>query len=195
MKTIFEKPFVVVDLYSGSYCKNSDGLEKFNLEPNSVDGRYYGYMPPHDDVNLKKLGTNGKPNAENVIVIYVKSKENSKDREVIAFTDSATVHKSVEDINKLKELQRVEKVKDEDKYYRYSIESDTMYVIQDKEKFTIELKKYSSWMFRRQRFYKGKYKELDNTLLQYIHNYLSKIEYSDDAIYQIEIQQSEEKEP
>lgn len=50
-------------------------------------------------------------------------------------------------------------------------------------------------MFRSQRFYKGTYKELDNALLQYIHNYLSKIEYGDDAIYQREIQQSEEKVP
>lgn len=201
MKTIFEKPFVVVDLYSGSHCKNSDGFEKFNLEPNSVDGRYYGYMPPRDKNNLKKLGAKCKTGkAEDVIVIYVKSKKNSKDREVIAFTDSATVHKSVEDKNKLKELQRVEKVKDEDKYkykyYYYGIESDTMYLIHDKEKFTIELKKYNrTHMFRSQRFYKGTYKELDNALLQYIHNYLSKIEYGDDAIYQGEIQQSEEKVP
>jgi len=37
--------YIVVDLGSGSYWKTNTGHEVFNLEPNEVDGRFYGYRP------------------------------------------------------------------------------------------------------------------------------------------------------
>ena len=40
--------YMVVDLGSGAYCKTNVGHELFNLKPNEVDGRFYGYLPPHD---------------------------------------------------------------------------------------------------------------------------------------------------
>lgn len=56
MKSLKEKPFVVIDLGSGSYLLENEGHEKYNEVPNSVNGKYYGYAPAHGNINITNLG-------------------------------------------------------------------------------------------------------------------------------------------
>lgn len=64
--------FVVIDLYSGSYTKNYKGHEIFNLDRNPVTGKFYGYCPPKDGLNINKLGANSTASfIDGILVIYV----------------------------------------------------------------------------------------------------------------------------
>jgi len=86
------KPFVIIDMMSGSYVLKKTGHECFNLDKNPVDGRYYGYCPPYGNIDITKLGAGkGDVSIDDVLVIYTKKVSGSSDREVIAFTESATV--------------------------------------------------------------------------------------------------------
>jgi len=51
MGILSSKPFVVIDLGSGRYVQTKVGHEYYNLIENS-DGRYYGYCPPHDNIDI-----------------------------------------------------------------------------------------------------------------------------------------------
>ncbi|MCL2458335.1 MAG: hypothetical protein FWF31_05690, partial [Desulfobulbus sp.] len=42
------KRMLVIDMHSGRYAQERTGHEIFNLERNPIDGRFYGYCPPHD---------------------------------------------------------------------------------------------------------------------------------------------------
>lgn len=44
--------YIVIDLGLGSYWEHRTGHEVFNIEPNEIDGRFYGYLPPHDNPSL-----------------------------------------------------------------------------------------------------------------------------------------------
>jgi len=46
-----DKKMFIVDLNTGSYNKSNKGYELYNLEPNKIDGRYYGYVPDADNPN------------------------------------------------------------------------------------------------------------------------------------------------
>ena len=93
MGILSSKPFVVIDLGSGRYVQTKVGHEYYNLIENS-NGRYYGYCPPHDNVDISNLGAKSSDNSiEDVIVIYTNKIKNSSDRVIVAFTDSATIHR------------------------------------------------------------------------------------------------------
>ena len=83
---------IVVDLYSGRYVLNNEGHEKFNLERNLIDGKYYGYFPATGRVNIQKLGAKAQDKSiDDILVVYVKKRENSSDREIIAFIPKGKV--------------------------------------------------------------------------------------------------------
>jgi hypothetical protein len=42
-RSLREKPFVVVDLFSGSYLLENEAHEKYNTVRNSFTGKYYAY--------------------------------------------------------------------------------------------------------------------------------------------------------
>lgn len=85
--------YMVVDLGSGAYCKTNIGHEVFNLMSNDFDGRFYGYLPPHDNPNIKELGAASTDNyVDGVMIVYVQKQPNSTNRRIIAFTDKARVH-------------------------------------------------------------------------------------------------------
>ena len=186
---IAKRPMMVVDLFSGSYVSEFIGHEVLNLEKDKKDGRYYGYCPPLDNVDITSLGASPKANTiSGVTVIYVKKQRGSNDREVIAFCENATVHrKSIVD----KSLNRY--LDKEIGYCSYSIESDNMIDLRMEEsKFVIKINEYSNKMFRAQRFYKGKYPELDKKLFEYLKKCLSRKDYDDDISFQLEIQKVDE---
>lgn len=186
---IEDRPMMVIDLFSGSYVSEYIGHEILNLKKEAKDGRYYGYCPPHDNIDIKSLGA--PRNAESiggVTVIYVQKQGNSNDREVIAFCENATIHsKPIID----KSLHRY--LDKENGFCSYSIESDTMVnLMYEEPKCVIEINDYSNKMFRMQRFYKGSYPKLDKKLFAYLKNYLNKKNIDEDFSFQLKIQEVNE---
>lgn len=181
-----DKPFIVIDLWSGRYVKTEQGHESLNLTPNPVDGRYYGFCPPHNGIDIEKLGAKKSDNCvSGVLVIYVKKIVGGSNREIIAFCDNATIHRNPIDNP---ELQRWVTNNGERKSCNYCIESDYLYDLQSlSDKFRIVIEDNNPYMFRMQRFYKGKYKKLDESILAYLENYLN-IYFNDDLSFQEQIQ-------
>lgn len=189
-KELKEKRFVVVDLNSGRYTINQDGHEFYNLEQNKIDNRYYGYCPPHDGVNIQKLGAkHGAKSIDDVMIIYVRKMPYSNDRQIIAFCDNVTAHRTAQSNPSLKRhIKKIEKIVN----CSFSIESDYIYDLRNyKDKFIISIAKYNTYMFRRQRFYKGTYPKLDKKILNYLENYLNPAESVDDTIFQEEVQKED----
>lgn len=168
------KPIIYVDLGSGSYWDDKIGHEYFNLVKNPTDKRYYGYCPPYGNINISNLGANKSDKLiSGVIVVYTKKAKDSSNREIIAFCKDATIHRTpIDDIKTLQALKR--KLPDSSGIYcSYSIESDELVDLsQVSSKFVIHIADYNVSMFRAQRFFKGKYKDLDKKVIAYIASYL-----------------------
>lgn len=192
MKKINADKMLIVDLYSGEYAKKYIGHEDLNLDKNSIDGDFYGYCPPWDGVVISKLGaTRNMEYIDNITIVYVRKKKGSNNREIIAFCLNARVFKHPQsgiDLNRFID-------KDGDiKVATYSIKSDNMYDLRNRfNKFEIKIKDYNNYMFRRQRFYGGKYPELDKKIIYYLENILDNKDLldNDDSEEQEEIQMSE----
>lgn len=184
--------FIVVDMNSGSYLQERIGHECFNLTPDETDNRFYGYCPPHNALNIEKLGAS--PNDEyvdNVMVIYVEKIKGSKNRKIIAFIDNARVHRnSIKD----EKLSRWINENGEKILCSYSIESDYLYDLRkEKEPFVIKVDDYSKSMFRMQRFYNGKYVVLEQKIISYLTDFLNRKDKAEteDLGFQVEIQNEE----
>lgn len=183
---------LVVDLYSGEYARKHIGHEDLNLIENPVDGNFYGYCPPWDGVAIGKLGA--KKDAEyidDITVVYVRKREGSNNRVIIAFCLNARVFRKAQSGDKLNRLI------DEDgeiKTATFSIMSDNLYDLKTRlNKFEIKIQDYNNYMFRKQRFYSGTYPELDNKIISYLENYLEtkSLLDNDDSEEQEEIQMAE----
>lgn len=186
-----DKPFIVIDLYSGRYTYDRIGHEVLNFEWNSTAQKYLGYCPPHNNIVIQRLGAKRKDTAvSNVMVIYVRKSENTSNREIIGFTDNATIYSPGKDDSE----NPGRSIKDKDgsiQHCGYCIESDTLYDLRSlplQEKFIIRIADYNSQMFRKQRFYKGTYKELDEKIIKYLENYLEASTRDEDFIEQDSIQ-------
>ena len=179
MANLKDIPFVVIDLYSGSHTIKNKGHELFNLIPNPVDSRFYGYCPPVNRIGIRQLGA--KKNADavhDVMVIYVQKQPGSNDREIVAFTDCATIHNPEKEADG--SMFRTYLDKDGSiQNANYCIESDYLYDLRKYEpKFTVPLIK--TQMFRCQHFLKTKYPTLDSAIIGYLESYLDSIEKDDD---------------
>ncbi len=169
-KSKFDKPFVVIDLGSGSYLQDSEGHEKYNEIRNPKTGKFYGYCPPLGNLNIRKLGAKAKDTmVSGVTIVYVRKANGSSDREISSFIEDATVYGQLQDG---RELDRIVQSKMHGAEFAvYSIESDDLVKVDDipgSEKFIIKTKDYSPSMFRMQRFYKGTYPELDKRIIDYL---------------------------
>ena len=182
--------FVIVDLYSGSYTKNKIGHEVFNLNRNSITGKFYGYCPPTDGLNIRKLGANNTDEfIDGVLVIYVCKKKNSNNREIIAFSLNSRVYDTRQPGNMLNrafiDKDGIEQI------CSYSVMSDNLYDLRTRfNKFEIIISNYSNKMFRNQKVYCGKYPKLDKIILAYIKDIIANPEMLDneDNYEQEEIQ-------
>lgn len=187
MANLKDIPFVVIDLYSGSHTIKKKGHELFNLIPNPIDGRFYGYCPPMNRIDIGQLGAKrGAKAVHNVMVIYVQKQSGSSNREIVAFTDCATVHRP--EIEAAVSMLRSYIDKDGSiQNANYCIESDYLYDLRKYEpKFTVPLIK--TQMFRCQHFFKTKYPTLDSAIIGYLESYLDSIEKDDDFEEQENIQ-------
>lgn len=188
MKDFKNRPFVVVDLGSGSYLMDNEGHEKFNEIRNPVTGKYYGYAPRMGNVVISKLGAKKTDSSiSGVLVIYVKKEEDSNNRYISSFIPDATIYRTLQ-IDK--SLERTIIKNDQKTQCPYSIVSDDLYVIAHltNDKFIINLKDYSISMFRSQRFYKGTYPELDQKIMHYIESLSSVETEPDDVLFQQALQ-------
>jgi len=68
-----DEKIIVVDLNSGRYTEELTGHELFNLDKNELDGKYYGYVPPYNDVNITKIQSSAKGSVSGVLVVYVQA--------------------------------------------------------------------------------------------------------------------------
>ncbi|MDE6440187.1 MAG: hypothetical protein K2K51_04125 [Bacteroidales bacterium] len=189
---ISQQPMLIVDLGSGRWLNHRTGHETYNLTPNSVDGRYYGYCPPDDRLDITKLGAKKSDESiSGVLVVYAQKQCDSSDREIIAFCENATVHKKGKDN---KRLGRIINDNGKKEYCSYTIESDTLVDLSEaksKSKFVIHIADYNVYMFRRQRVFKGTYPKLDRCIQNYILKYLDAMGHDDDFLYQESIQNAE----
>lgn len=185
-----DKPFVIVDMFSGSYNLANTGHEAYNLIPCPKDGRYYGYCPPYGTFDIGRLGDyKDKNSATEVIVVYTQKQCNSSDRVVIGFTDNATINRKPNiDPSLGRQVWQDGKVVD----CSYIIESDYMYDLSDYPvKFNIRLADYHRSMFRGQRVFKGKYPSLDKALIEYLEEYLNNTADDDSLVFQKLVQEED----
>lgn len=181
---------MVIDLDSGRYTKTREGHELYNCRPNVVDDRYYGYCPPLDEVRIENLGApKTDDEISGVLVVYTKKKPGTNDRMIVAFTDNATVHRYS---RKDPALHRIIEEDGKIIHCSYTIESDTMYTLDNyTSKFYIRIADYNPYMFRSQRFYKGKYPDLDKRIIVYLEQYLKNTKDEDSLVFQSEIQDAD----
>ncbi len=170
-KSLKEKSFLIIDLYSG---RDEIKCELFNLKINENDGKYYGYCPPGCGININKLGASKTDNQVNdVMVIYTKRiSPKSIERKVIAFSESATIFRKPQDG---RALNRTTIIKGKEEVCPYMVVSNSIHNLLTFDiEFLINPLEYGNlYMFRKQRVFKGKYKELDEKLINYLEFYLS----------------------
>lgn len=176
MTDLRNKPFIVIDLYSGSYTNTRVGHEKFNFDRNASKEKYLGYCPPFNNIVIQRLGAKRNDTAvHNVMVIYVQKSGKTSDREIIGFTDNATIYRP--GIKATPSIGRtIEDTDGSKQHCDYCIESDTLYDLRSlplPDKFIIRIAEHNPRMFRKQRFYKGKYPELDESIIEYLEDYLA----------------------
>lgn len=189
--SLADRPFIIIDLNSGRYLEKHVGHEIYNLVPNPIDNRYYGYCPPFGNLDIRSLGV--KPNrhgyVDGVLVVYVQKISGTCDREVVAFIENARVYATPQLGEKLKRVvTNGEKVD----YCKYVVESDTLNLLDGYPRFIIRISEYNTYMFRMQRVYKGKYPVLDKKLIEYLDDYLSFKTADDDLSFQGQVQCAED---
>lgn len=183
---------IVIDMNSGSYSQERTGHEIYNLEKNPIDGRFYGYCPPHDDIDIcARFGAKSRTGfVEDILVVYVTKKESSNNREIIGFIPKAKIYGTKQPGERLCRFISDSKNPTPDAA-SYSVESDNLIDLRNQtNKFEIEIAKYNSYIFRGQRYYGGYYPELDKAIIAYVESIL-KIP-NDDIEDQEKIQRSEE---
>lgn len=190
MKSLKDKPFVVIDLGSGSYLLENEGHEKYNEVRNTVTGKYYGYAPPKGKIDIVKLGAKKRDEyISNVMVIYVKKVEGSNNRYISSFIEDAIVY-STPHIDP--SLNRTITQDGKSIECSFCVESNFLHSLEDiatKDKFIISLKDHSTSMFRKQRFYKGTYPDLDSQIIDYLEKISAKETDFDDSLFQQELQE------
>lgn len=184
-----EHPFFIVDLNAGKYVEeHSVGHEEYNLKPNQIDSLYYGYCPPFGGIGIERLGANRKDlSIDNVIVFYSRKIGKGPDREVIAFTENATVYRK-EQSGKGMMRQIVINGKTVDCGY-HIVSENIYYLKRASDKFHIHCSVLNPHMFRKQRYFSGKYEQLDKPLRAWLNEYLLRIN-QDDSLYQEQLEDS-----
>lgn len=189
MKDTQNPPFIIVDLNSGRYVQqHSVGHEKYNLVPNPIDGLYYGYCPPFGGVGIDRLdASKHAASKDDVMVIYTRKIGKGPDREVIAFTDRATVFRKEQSG---KGMARQISINGKTVDCGYHIVSENLYNVErDSNRFRIHCGDYNTYMFRKQRVFSGTYPSLDKRLVAWLRECLLRMN-QDDSLYQEQLEDS-----
>ena len=187
---ITTRKFMIVDLFSGSYNINNYGHELFNEVANTINCRYYAYIPDYDNPNIDKLGANKWDDfIDNILIIFVKKiSQNDNNRIVTGIYPSARVHRKFISNDKLNR-----NFLDKDgliKTASYSVESDTYIPADFNHPFKITINNFNNKMFRKQRIYSGTYPKLDYQILEYVNRLIGTNYIDDDFNLQEDIQKT-----
>ena len=191
MRNFSPKRMMVIDMNSGSYVQARTGHELFNLEKNPIDGKFYGYCPPNDKIDIcTRFGAESRDGfVDDIMVVYVTKKKDSNNREIIGFIPSARIYGTKQSGKRLSRTFFDPKRKASE-VASYSVESDVLIDLRHQtNKFEIEIAKYNSYMFRMQRYYGGGYPKLDKKIIAYIEGIFELS--TDDIENQDEIQRSD----
>lgn len=184
------RKFLIVDLYSGAYNIKNLGHELFNQKSNSIDGRYYGYVPDYDNPNIDKLGAHKESNfIDDILIIFVKKiSQSDNNRIVTGVYPSARVHRKAILNDRLNR-----NFIDKDgliKTASYSVESDSYIPADLSHPFIIKINDYNNKMFRKQRVYSGTYPKLDYQITKFVDKMIKTNYLDDDFAIQEDIQSS-----
>jgi 5-methylcytosine-specific restriction endonuclease McrA len=183
------RKYMLVDLFSGSYTSKNVAHEILNDKKNPVTGKYYGYLPPHDNPNISKLGASRTDSfVDDILVVFArKISEDSTDRRIIGFYPSARIYGEKQSGEVLD--RRIREKDGSEKIVSYTMESDEYYPVLPEYSLVIETRKYKSHMFRGQRIYGGTYPQLDLIVFDYIERLKIGKELEDDILTQQELQE------
>lgn len=182
------KKYFLVDLFSGSYNKENIGHELYNDQKNPITGKYYGYLPPHDNPNILRLGASKTDLfIDDILVIFVKKDiDNSIDRKVIGFYPRARIHKRKQSGENL-EREFVDK-DGLTKTATYSMESEVYYSVSEEDFPLIKTREYKPYLFRYQRVYEGAHPALDAFIHEHFEPWLNGEKLEEDTIVQWRLQ-------
>ncbi len=165
---------LLVDLNRGSYTKDRIGHELFNFDKNSLDGYYYGYVPPRDGVGIEALDPLAKDFVDGVLIVYTQAvSDTNTNREIIGFCINARVFKKAQSGTHLN--RGFEDNTGQWETAGYHLVSDNISDLRlNPNKFLIETHKYNPYMLRKQRSFltDQKYSGLRHNIIAYIENYL-----------------------
>ncbi len=183
------KKYMLVDLFTGSYTSKNVAHEILNDKKNPITGKYYGYLPPHDNPDIMKLGASRNDNfIDDILVVFVrKTSEDSIDRRITGFYPSARVYKEKQCGEDLE--RRIREKDGSEKITSYTMESEEYYPVLPEYALVIETRKYNSYMFRGQRVYGGTYPQLDLIVFDYIERLINGKYLEDDIVVQQELQE------
>ena len=182
---------VVVFLWGGEYVKTRTGHEFFNMIPNPIDGKFYGYVPKKSNMPIHRFGAkSADKSADGILVVYVKKKEKSSDYEIIGFAPNATVFRERQSGKGM--CRTFPDKNGQEEPFGYSVVSDTLYNLENQaNKYTIPKDKDSN-PFRNQRIYAKQHPDLLKEIAAYCEKIMEDKELLDDDFgEQEEIQKAE----
>jgi 5-methylcytosine-specific restriction protein A len=185
------KKMVVVLLGAGKYVKTRIGHELFNMKPNPIDEKFYGYCPDTPNMPINRFGArNADKSIDGILVVYAKKKEQGSDYEITGFAPNATVFREGQSGKGMCRTFRDKNGQEETS--GYSVVSSTLYNLENKaNKFTITKGKDTN-PFRNQRIYAEQHPDLLKKIAAYCENIMDDKEMLDDDFgEQEEIQKAE----
>lgn len=189
LNDIRKAKFLIIDMNSGRYLKENTGHEKFNLEKNSYDERYYGYCPPFGGINISRLGAKRTDEyIDGIIVIYTQKLSGTPNREILAFTLSARVYRKPQVDKRLnRKIGR--------EHCEYHVVSDELFVLEKlAQKPILDIASVNPHLLRRQRHFSGdpKYSEFDANVYRLLADVLAYDKDDDAELFQQEVNESKE---
>lgn len=175
--------FLIIDLNSGRYVLNRKGHEQFNFD--NVFGKYFGYCPPKNGIDISKLGAKPKDSSiSGITVVYTQKVPNSTcEREIVGFALNATIYRYPQN-------NCISKRKVGHKYIPYHVESDNLFDLRDlHHKQKIGMSPSFPYLLRGQRYFSGSKSLIDTIVRNYIFSYLTNGLDEDGEDFQRQVQQ------
>lgn len=84
---------IIINLNSGEFTKHQEGNEKRNFIK-ELDGRYYGYCPPYDNIDIHRNFYCKKTDEfiDGILVVYVVETKGAFNKRIVGFAPSARLY-------------------------------------------------------------------------------------------------------
>lgn len=165
---------ILINIDSGNYTKYQEGNERRNFT-RELDGRYYGYCPPHDNIDIHRNFPcrRGDEYVDGILVVYVKEAKGAFNKRIVGFAPSARLYAKPQP----RIGEGVFYTCSENENLTYSIRSDVLYKIDDMgiENIIFNTKREKN-IFRAQRIYGRNFPDIAMDVISKLEN----IFYDDD---------------